>query len=282
MNTPLSRTLQTIVFTFIAVGLIALALSGYLTPFSRVILNPFIIAQAWIASRYQAVQEFVNAPQDTARLRQRNTELETEVSRLQTQIIELQQQLAETSVLSALVDFARANPENRYQAAAVIARDPSPFLHYVILNRGSDDGLRRGMPVVTQHGLVGRIAAVTAGAARVQLITDPASTVNVRLEPSEAQAALHGSLTSDITLDMIPQDISVQSGDLVLTSGLGGSYPSNILIGQVSGIRSRDPDIFQRATLQPVVDFSQLDIVLIITNFQPVDIAPLIPTPGTQ
>lgn len=282
MNIPLSRTIQTIVFVFIAVGLIALALSGYLAPLSRVVLNPFVSAQTWIASRYQGIQELVNAPQDTARLRQRNAELETEVSRLQTQIIELQQQLAETNVLSALVDFARANPENRYQAAAVIARDPSPFLHYVIINRGSDDGLRRGMPVITQHGLVGRIAAVTAGASRLQLITDPGSTVNVRLEPSGSQAALHGSLTSDITLDMIPQEINVQPGDLVLTSGLGGSYPSNILVGQVSGIRSQDQDIFQRATLQPVVDFSQLDIVLVITNFKPVEVEPLLPTPATQ
>ena len=282
MNIPLSRTIQTIVFVFIAVGLIALALSGYLAPLSRVVLNPFVSAQTWIASRYQGIQELVNAPQDTARLRQRNAELETEVSRLQTQIIELQQQLAETNVLSALVDFARANPENRYQAAAVIARDPSPFLHYVIINRGSDDGLRRGMPVITQHGLVGRVAAVTAGASRLQLITDPGSTVNVRLEPSGSQAALHGSLTSDITLDMIPQEINIQPGDLVLTSGLGGSYPSNILVGQVSSIRSQDQDIFQRATLQPVVDFSQLDIVLVITNFKPVEVEPLLPTPATQ
>lgn len=282
MNTPLSRTIQTIVFVFIAAGLIGLALSGYLTPLSRLALNPFVDAQAWIAVRYQGVQEFLNAPQDTARLRQRNVELEGEVSRLQTQIIELQQQLAETNVLSALVDFARANPENRYQAAAVIARDPSPFLHYVIINRGSDDGLRRGMPVVTQHGLVGRIAAVTAGASRVQLITDPGSTVNVQLEPSGAQAALHGSLTSDITLDMIPQEINIQPGDLVLTSGLGGSYPANILVGQVSGIRSQDQDIFQRATLQPVVNFSQLNIVLVITNFKPIEIEPLLPTPANQ
>jgi rod shape-determining protein MreC len=260
--------------------LIALALGGYLTPLSRILINPMVAVQTWIATRYQAVQEFVSAPQDTAQLRQRNTELEAEVARLQTQIIELQEQLSETNVLSALVDFARANPENRYQAAAVIARDPSPFLQYVIINRGSDDGLRRGMPVVTQKGLIGRIAAVTAGAARVQLITDPSSTVNVRLEPSGAQAILQGQITGEIVLDMIPQGANVQAGDLVLTSGLGGGYPPNILIGQVASIRSREQDIFQRASVQTVTDFSQINIVLVIVNFKPIDIAPLLPTPG--
>ena len=281
MNTPSDRprTLQTVVFILVAAGLIALALGGYLTPLSRILLNPLVSVQAWVSTRYQAIQDLVSAPQDITRLRQRNIELEAEVSRLQTQIIELQEQLAETNVLSALVDFARANPENRYQAAAVIARDPSPFLQYVIINRGSDDGLRRGMPVVTQQGLIGRVAAVTAGAARVQLITDPASTVNVRLETSGAFAILQGELTGEITLDMIPQDADVKAGDLVLTSGLGGGYPPNILIGQVSSIRSVDQDIFQRANVQTVVDFSRINIVLVIVNFRPLDVTPLIPSP---
>jgi len=280
MKTTSSRSLQTIVFVLIAVGLIALALGGYLAPLSRIVLNPIVGAQTWISQRYQAVQDLVSAPQDTARMRQENIQLRAENSQLQAQIIELQQQLAETNVLSALVDFARANPENRYQAAAVIARDPSPFLNYVIINRGSDDGLRRGMPVVAQEGLIGRIEAVTAGAARVQLITDPASSVNVRLEPSGAQAVLRGQITGELVLEMIPQDANVQPGDLVLTSGLGGGYPQNILIGQVSSVRTREQDIFQNAPIQTVIDFSRINIVLIITNFRPVDITPLISTPG--
>lgn len=281
MNTTSSRPIQTIVFVLVALGLILLALGGYLSPVSRFLLNPFISAQTWITQRYQFVQDFLNAPQDITRLRQRNQELEAEVARLQSQVIELQQQLVETNILSALVDFARANPENRYQAAAVIGYDTSPFLKYVFINRGSDDGLRRGMPVVTQQGLVGRIAAVTANAARIQLITDPASTVNVRLDPSGAQAVLNGQLTGDLLLDMVPQEADLQVGDLVLTSGLGGGYPANILIGQVSGIRSRDQDLFKRATLQSVVDFTQLEIVLVITNFRPLDTAPLAPVEGT-
>ena len=280
MNSTSSRSLQTIILILIAVGLVALALGGYLTPLSRVVLNPFISTQTWIASRYQAVQDYLRAPQDIARLRQENVQLRSENSSLQTQIVELQQQLAETNILSALVDFARANPENRYQAAAVINRDPSPFLKYVIINRGSDHGLRRGMPVVTQQGLVGRVAAVTAGAARVQLLTDPGSIINVRLEPSQASAVLSGSISGDLSLDMIPQAADVQAGNLVLTSGLGGNFPPNILVGQVTGVRSQDQDLFQRASIQPGVDFSQIDIVLVITNFRPVDISPLIPTPG--
>ena len=259
-----------------AAGLIALALGGYLSPLSR-LLNPLVSVQSWVSTRYQAVRSFLSAPQDTARLRQRNAELEAEVASLQAQIIELQQQLSETNILSALVDFARANPQNQYLAATVIGYDTSPFLRYVIINRGSDSGVRRGMPVVSSQGLVGRIATVTAGAATVQLITDPASTINVHLQSSGVQAVLSGSVTGDISLDMIPQEAVVQVGDLVLTSGLGGNYPPNLLLGQVSGVRSQAVDLFQRASIQPVVDFNQLEIVLVITNFKPVDVSPLEP-----
>ena len=280
MKVTTSRTLQTVVLGIMVIGLIALALGGYLTPVSRYLLSPVVAAQTWISTRFAAIQNYVNSPQDYNRLRQQNTELEAEVSRLQSEIISLKQQIDETRVLSALVDFARVNPEYRYVAASVIGRDPSPFLQYVIINRGSDDGLRRGMPVVTSQGLVGRVAAVTAGAARIQLITDPGSSINVRIDPSKSAAVLQGEITGDVSLDMIPQSATVQTGDLVMTSGLGGNYPPDILIGQITGVRSRDNDLFQRASVQPVVDFNQLDIVLVITNFRPVDITPLIPTTG--
>jgi len=191
----------------------------------------------------------------------------------------LQQEVGETQILAALVDFSRANPENVYKAAAVIGLDPSPFLHYVIINRGSNDGILRGMPVVTYQGLVGRVDAVIADASRVQLITDSASKVNVRLQNAETDASLVGSLTGDVTLDLIPQDVDLEKGDLVLTSGLGGGYPPDLIVGQVVNIRSRDFDLFQQATVQPVADFNRLEIVLVIVNFKPVDIAPLRPAP---
>lgn len=276
-----TSSFQTVVLVLVVAGILILALAGYIAPLSRIALSPFITIQTWFATRYQAVQDFLTAPRDMALLTQRNAELESETSRLETQIIELQQQNTELQVLSALLDFARAHPENIYLTAAVIGRDPSPFLHYVIINRGSDDGLRRGMPAVSQQGLVGRIAAVTAGASRVQLLTDPSTTINVRLQPSGAEAILTGSITGDVLLELIPQDIEIQSGDLVLTSGLGGNYPPNILIGQVSSVRQRPFELFQSASVQSVVDYKKLEIALIITNFRQVDISPLIPAPGT-
>jgi rod shape-determining protein MreC len=280
MRNLFPRTLQTTIIFLVVGGIMALALGGYFSSASNVFTGSLVNLQTWFSARFIAVQDFLTSPRDIASLRQRNIELEGEVAELQAQVIQLQQEVGKTQILAALVDFEQANPENKYLAAAVIGRDPSPFLHYVIINRGSNDGILRGMPVVTNQGLIGRIDAVIADAARIQLITDPASSVNVRLQNAETEASLVGSITGDVTLQLIPQDINVQPGDLVLTSGLGGGYPPDLIIGQVLNVRSRDFDLFQQATVQPVVDFNRLEVVLVIVNFKPVDISPLAPAPA--
>ncbi|MBM3126341.1 MAG: rod shape-determining protein MreC [Chloroflexi bacterium] len=272
-----SRVLQTTITFLVVGGILLLALSGFFGSASRQFSSTMVNLQTWLATRFLGLQDFITAPRDIVTLRARNAELESQVSQLQAQVIELQQRVNETEILAALVDFSRANPESTYKAAAVIGRDPSPFLHYVIINRGSNDDIRRGMPVVTNQGLVGRIDAVIADAARVQLITDPASAVNVYLQNAVTDAVLEGSITGDVSLDMISQDSVVEPGDLILTSGLGGGYPPDLILGQVVTLRTLEFELFQQATVQPAVDFSRLEIVLVITNFRPVDIAPLQP-----
>jgi len=76
---------------------------------------------------------------------------------------------------------------------------------------------------------------------------------------------------------MVPQDAEVQIGDVLLTSGLGGNYPPNVFVGQVLSMQSQKNSLFQSGSVQSIVDFSSLSAVLIITNFEAVDISPLIP-----
>jgi rod shape-determining protein MreC len=272
------QTVRNATLALVVIGLVMLALGGYLSPLYRIAVNPLVLAQTWVSQRYMAFYEFLTVPRDVANLRQQNITLESENARLQAQVIELQQQLADQQYESALLQYAKQHTENRYAAAEVIGRDPSPFLKYIIIRRGSDDGIRHGMPVVTEQGLVGRIAQVNAGASSVELITDPSSAVNVRLQAAQRDAVLIGSVTGDLILDMVPQDIKIPNGDVVLSSGLGGLYPSNLMIGQVISVHQKQNDLFQTASVQPVVDFSALKIVLVITNFKPVDISPLVPT----
>jgi rod shape-determining protein MreC len=279
MKDLFSRSGQTVVLFLVVAGIIALALGGYLNFVSTGVNTALVSIQSWISVRFVTVQDFITAPRDAVSLRQENTALREEISRLQGQILQYQRQAAETQALAALVNFSRTNPENVYAAASVIGRDPSPFLHYIIIDRGSADGIRRGMPVITDQGLVGRVDAVISNAARVQLITDPASAVNVRLEKAERDVILVGSVSGDLSLELVAQDVTLEVGDILITSGLGGGYPPDLIVGQILNVRKRDSDIFQQATVQPVVDFTSLKIVLVVTDFRPVNISPLIPVP---
>jgi rod shape-determining protein MreC len=212
-----------------------------------------------------------------ATLRAENSELNEQVAMLQSEIVALQENLAQSEILYTLLDFARSNPEHEYLAATVIGREISPYLQYIIIDKGSNDGLRHGMPVVTQQGLVGRIDALIADAARVQLITDSASIVNVKLQTAQVEGQVRGSVTGEISIDMVPVGNEVEVGDVIMTSGLGGTYPPNIFVGQVLTMQSKENVLFQSGSIQPVVDFSSLSAVLVITNFDSVNITPLIP-----
>ncbi|HNK64628.1 MAG TPA: hypothetical protein PLE14_11260, partial [Anaerolineales bacterium] len=130
-----SRSLQTTIIFLVVGGILALALGGFFGSASRQFSSVLIEVQTWISTRFLGFQDFVSAPRDLVSLRQRNAELEAQVSQLQAQVIELQQRVNETDILAALVDFSRSNPESTYKAASVIGRDPSPFLHYIIINR---------------------------------------------------------------------------------------------------------------------------------------------------
>jgi rod shape-determining protein MreC len=259
----------------IIAGVMLLALSGYLAPFLKLAVDPVVGAQRWLATRYLAIFQMLRSPSDVTSLRTENDRLQSENSLLRSQVIQLEEQMKDNDVLYSLLKVARTRPDSSYVAAMVIGRDTNPFMRYILIDQGSDSGLRHGMPVVTAQGLVGRIDAVTANAARVQLITDPDSAVNVRLPNAQADGMLVGSVTGDLSLEMIPQQVTLQAGEIILTSGLGGTYPSNLLVGQVASVRKQATALFQTASVQPVVDFASLRAVLVVTNFKPVELAPL-------
>jgi rod shape-determining protein MreC len=123
------------------------------------------------------------------------------------------------------------------------------------------------MVVVTERGLVGQVLEVADMASKVLLITDPLSAVNAVVQSSRTTGLVRGQVGGQLVLDEVPQEATIQMGDIVLTSGLGSTFPRGLVIGQVTDIRRQDVEMFQRATLHPTVDFNKLEVVLIVTNF---------------
>ena len=121
--------------------------------------------------------------------------------------------------------------------------------------------------------LVGRVEKVAANAAWIRLEIDQASAINAILQTSRAEGTVVGQLQGGLRMEYIPQQAQIEANDLVLTSGLGGDFPADIVIGQVTSVRRQQADLFQEAEIRPTVDFSSLKIVSVITSFKPVDIS---------
>jgi rod shape-determining protein MreC len=132
------------------------------------------------------------------------------------------------------------------------------------------------MPVITDQGLVGSVVETTYGSAKIRLITDPDSAVTARLQQSRDEGVAVGRFGGGLELQYLSQQATVRPGDLVLSSGLGGTFPPGLVLGSVSAVQRQDYEVQQKASLTPAVDFNRLEIVLVITNFKPVDLTPLL------
>lgn len=259
------------------VGLLAGMLlypTGYLQPVEDVVFTvlaplqySFHWASAGIASGVQTLK-------DLGSLRAQVRELQETVDRLMIENVRLREADIERANLREQLHFKLANPTYELLAAEVIGHDPSNLLHYIIIDRGTEDGVATGMPVVTTRGLVGRVTSVYPHSARVMLLTDPASSVNALIQSSRATGVVQGQGLRSLIMRYVEQNEQVQVGDIVLTSGLGGNLPKRLVIGQVTAVKRNEVEMFQEVQVQSAVDFDRLEMVLVIQNFVPIDYAP--------
>jgi rod shape-determining protein MreC len=273
MSRVSNRTLVFYVLAAVSLALLVLSSTGRLAPVEGVFqraARPFLIAFSGLGR--QVTNVFTTA-QDLATLRARNQQLQTQVDTLTIDNLRLKEVEAENERLRELLRFAQLNPTYDYRGGQVIARviskGPSNYLHTIAIDLGTEHGIESGMPVVTERGLVGRIHKVYPTSATVLLITDPSSGVNAQIQRNRLAGIMRGQAGALPLMDYIPQDADVSIGDLVITSGLGGNFPKNLVIGQIVAVYQRDYEMFQQATVRPTVNFDRLEWVLVITNFKP-------------
>ena len=259
----------------IAFTLVALVLHevGYLQPTEDIVLRVVTPVQRWFSNRARGIGEVVQTLRDLRTLRDEIAGLRQQNEALIIENVQLKEAEAENQRLRGLLDFASTNPTFGYRGGQVvgrvIGRDPSAYLDFIIIDLGERHGVGPGMPVVTERGLVGRITEVHDTSSEVLLITDVNSAVTALVQTSRATGVVRGLAGGDLLLDQIRQDVEVHEGEIVITSGLGGRLPKNLVIGQISEVIQRDYEMFQQARVRPTVDFRNLEQVLVITSFAP-------------
>lgn len=195
-----------------------------------------------------------------------NEQLKKKNSELETQIRELEMIKAENNTL---IEYANLSEKyNSYDTipAYVIDRDVSNFSSNVILNVGSDNGVKENMTVIADKGLVGHVISTTSNSCKVQVIVDPASTVSCNISRTNESIICKGTLENDQVLraSYIPTGAELIQNDSIYTSGIGGIYPKGIIIGTIKEIITTSNITDRYAVVEPAVDFSKLNAVLII------------------
>lgn len=152
--------------------------------------------------------------------------------------------------------------KHRTVVARVIDNDRTTLFKTLLINKGTADGLRVGLPVLADRGVVGRIIESSWHASRVLLMIDDNSNIDALIQRSRAQGILQGAGSAGCNLKYISRVENVQTGDVVLSSGLAGVFPKGLLLGVVTGASRREGGLFQKIDVSPAVDFGKLEEVL--------------------
>lgn len=192
-------------------------------------------------------------------------QLRAQNERLRARLAELEEARLENERLKGLVDFTET-AKLESVGARVIGRPTNSWEGVISIDRGSDDGVSNGMPVVGPLGLLGQTVAVAPGSAKVRLITDQRSGVAAMVQRTRAPGIVRGSIEGALSLDFVGNNQKVRVGDVVITSGIGGVYPKGIVIGEVVSAKKDSAGLYQKIELEPASDLTGLEEVLVLTN----------------
>lgn len=208
--------------------------------------------------------------------------LRAEVARLRAETVALRlRQLrqealeAENQRLRTLATLRARLPE-RTLGAEVVARDWNGFTRGLTIDRGRADGAERLAAVIVTSGVVGRVAVLRRQSAVVQVLTDPASSIGGVVLRTRGQGLVEGVAGGRLRIKMAVSEEALQPGDLVVTSGIGEMFPKGLPLGRVRRVYS-PTGLFRTAELEPAVDLSSVEEVLVLPRGPGGDLAPAFP-----
>jgi len=277
-----ARSTRLLVVTLVSISLITITVDyregsgGPLNALGNAAVTLITPLQEAVSKVTHPIGNFFSTLVRLPSIRHENETLRDQVSSLENELSTVQadqQRLAELEALFSLQQSLSGKIHTT--AAEVISNGVSNFEWTITIDKGSNDGLKVDMPVVASAGLVGHIIRVTPTASFVQLIIDPKSSVAGRLDESGETGLIQGEGESDLRMAFVSPDVAVTPDEKVVTAGFKFNgqdqqfqslYPPNVLIGSVSRVLSSDDALTKFVTVRPAVDFSNLNVVLVVTS----------------
>jgi len=241
------------------------------------VLRPFEVAADRVAQPFRDAYGYVSG---LTSAKSKLNKLKAENARLKAEATQNAYLASQAAYLQKLLDY-RSSPDfpADYTAVATqVLSTPVPaFDRQIIIDAGTADGVRLGSPVTIDQGLVGQVTEVTSHTAQVTLLVDATSNVAARdasTRPTSTGLIRHAGRGDQLILDRVQKDLNVGDGDVIVTAGspqgkLPSVYPAGIPIGRVTGVSQNDVDIYKQIQVQPYVDFSSLEAVIVLVPKHP-------------
>lgn len=225
--------------------------------------------QHGISSMTEGIDNFFGAFTHYDELKAENEALKLEIQQLSLENNNLLEAEMENIRLKQMLNF-KDSTKNQYDLAAakVIAENDNNLQHMIVLDKGSEEGIKNNMMVINHLGLIGRVVNVLENSCEVVLITDRQSAVGARIwETRETLGVVEGlgSENGSLRLIHMPHDADIEVGDKIVTNGLDGIFTANVPIGTVSAISDEAGGLTKQATIAPYVNFYRLEEVFIVT-----------------
>ncbi len=196
-------------------------------------------------------------------LQAQNTRLRAENTRLKLETLQQQEALRENQRLRRLLDFKEKTLLHLH-SAEVVGKNPLPGVRSLLINAGSNSGVRKHDAVVNDQGLVGKVVRVSANNAVVQLLTDRNLGAAVRLSSCRADGVTFSAGGQRLMLEGIPSSVPVRLGEVAISSGLDGVFPEGIPVGLVIRTERKPENLFLEVEIEPAVDFNAVEEVFVV------------------
>lgn len=233
--------------------------------FSKIVLQAVAPVQKGLNASIKSIRDAWLRYIFLVGIKEENKNLKKKINELKSVIISYQEGYLEAQRLKKLLSLTDDYNYN-FIPARVIGREQAALSKTILINKGTVQGLKAGMPVVVPPGLIGRLVDVSWHASKVLLFIDENSNIDAIVQRTRMQGIISGAGSRGLILKYISKTQDVQEGDVIVSSGMGGVFPKGLLIGQVSHVDRLEASLFLKINVAPFVDFSKLEEVLVLAS----------------
>lgn len=251
-----------------AVTLSAMGQTGPINNTLNVIATPFRYVGLKIGEAFHGFSRYFTSIDE---LDKENQSLIEEIERLEGELADSQAIKEENERLREYIEFKKTYPDLSLTEALIIGSESENHSTVFTLNKGREDGIKVGMPVVVSKGVVGSVCEVGSTWCKVRAITEASSSIGAYVSRSGETGLIEGDIslkgTGECILNYLPTDADIEVGDLIYTSGLGIVYPRGLIIGEVIEIKTDEYLRMKVAKVRCAVNFDSLTYVMIVTDY---------------